>query len=258
MAWMLLAARMTLAFGCLRESTVCANIRHRTHACTARGPPVDPCVCAEGFAALGIYYQEDGGGQLSGHFHYCCQKNISVPPSAFCVPPEAHQNFFDTTHAAAIPIFILGLLGTGLFTFLIHMRRRPIPLKEEDEEFVSPKTRGDGKDLHSKIAPHSWCVTLSDLQQLRRLVMHAVSAGLILPTELDGFEVGDLLVGPSVYTVTEQFLKPRTAEAGKMSWALLKHPDGLACDVFVTHAWAEGIYEFIARVEHSWPKGRVP
>lgn len=31
--------------------------------------------------------------------------------------------------------------------------------------------------------------------------------------------------------------------------------DGLPCDLFVTHAWAEGIYELIARVEHSWPRG---
>ncbi|CAJ1375368.1 unnamed protein product [Effrenium voratum] len=40
-----------------------------------------------------------------------------------------------------------------------------------------------------------------------------------------------------------------------MSWALLKHPDGVSCNIFVTHCWAEGIYEFLDRVEGSWPGG---
>ena len=65
----------------------------------------------------------------------------------------------------------------------------------------------------------------------------------------------DTSCGPSMYTVTEQFIKPVTAAAGNVSWALLKHPEGLLCDVFLTHGWAEGIYEFIDKVENSWPRG---
>eukprot|EP00929_Paragymnodinium_shiwhaense_P026559 TRINITY_DN15785_c0_g2_i1.p1 TRINITY_DN15785_c0_g2~~TRINITY_DN15785_c0_g2_i1.p1 ORF type:complete len:494 (-),score=79.44 TRINITY_DN15785_c0_g2_i1:162-1643(-) len=39
-----------------------------------------------------------------------------------------------------------------------------------------------------------------------------------------------------------------------MSWALMKHPEGRRrCDVFVTHAWAEGIFEFIDKVLASMP-----
>ena len=95
---------------------------------------------------------------------------------------------------------------------------------------------------------------LEDLKQFRRLVMHAVSQGSLQPTERDRFDPSDLTVGPSVYSVTDQLIKPSTAQAGNMSWALLKHPHGLQCDVFVTHAWAEGIYEFLDRVEHTWPQ----
>ena len=43
--------------------------------------------------------------------------------------------------------------------------------------------------------------------------------------------------------------------AGNVSWALMKHPEGLPCDLFITHTWAEGIYEFVDKVEHSWPPG---
>jgi hypothetical protein len=34
--------------------------------------------------------------------------------------------------------------------------------------------------------------------------------------------------------------KPVTLKAGGMSYALMKHPEGLPCDVFISHAWAEG------------------
>lgn len=51
-----------------------------------------------------------------------------------------------------------------------------------------------------------------------------------------------------MYTVTEQYIKPVTAAAGDVSWALMKHPQGLPCDVFITHAWSEGIFEFVDKV----------
>ena len=35
----------------------------------------------------------------------------------------------------------------------------------------------------------------------------------------------------------------------------MKNPDGLPCDVFITHAWAEGIYEFVDKVVETWPPG---
>jgi len=40
-----------------------------------------------------------------------------------------------------------------------------------------------------------------------------------------------------------------------MSWALLRHPEGLPCDVFITHSWSEGLYEFIDKLLDSWPMG---
>lgn len=39
-----------------------------------------------------------------------------------------------------------------------------------------------------------------------------------------------------------------------MSWALMLHPDGLKCDVFITHAWMEGLYEFVDKVLYSFPR----
>ena len=53
--------------------------------------------------------------------------------------------------------------------------------------------------------------------------------------------------------VNEHYIKPVTAAAGKMSWALMMHPDGLDSDLFITHAWQEGIFEFTEKVLASWP-----
>eukprot|EP00438_Fugacium_kawagutii_P003975 Skav228317 [mRNA] locus=scaffold3455:892:1440:+ [translate_table: standard] len=61
--------------------------------------------------------------------------------------------------------------------------------------------------------------------------------------------------GPSIYIVNDQYIKPVTRDAGMMSWALMRHPEGLDCDLFISHAWQEGIFEFLTKVKHSWPQG---
>jgi len=40
-----------------------------------------------------------------------------------------------------------------------------------------------------------------------------------------------------------------------VSWALMRNPKGLKCDLFVTHAWSEGAFEFTSKLLSSWPDG---
>eukprot|EP00929_Paragymnodinium_shiwhaense_P026563 TRINITY_DN15785_c0_g3_i1.p1 TRINITY_DN15785_c0_g3~~TRINITY_DN15785_c0_g3_i1.p1 ORF type:complete len:572 (-),score=59.85 TRINITY_DN15785_c0_g3_i1:392-2107(-) len=108
-------------------------------------------------------------------------------------------------------------------------------------------------NLHNSIAADRWCVTRGDLKELRALVAVAIHDGTIVPTLQDPFDPNDEHLGPSIYTVVQQFIVPVTADAGGMSWALMKHPQGRRCDVFVTHAWTEGIFEFIDKVLASMP-----
>merc|ERR1712048_794396 len=70
--------------------------------------------------------------------------------------------------------------------------------------------------------------TRKDLRYLRKVVQDRVSMGLI---------------------------KPVTLQAGSTSWALMCNKEGLKCDLFVTHGWQEGVYEFIDKVLNSWPSG---
>ena len=86
---------------------------------------------------------------------------------------------------------------------------------------------------------------------LRQEVCSALRCGQIQPgPEDDASET----YGPSIYTVNEQYIKPVTQQAGKMNWALMRHPDGLECELFISHAWQEGVFEFLAKVRHSWPR----
>lgn len=37
--------------------------------------------------------------------------------------------------------------------------------------------------------------------------------------------------GPSIYTVNEQYIEPITEKAGKMSWALMRNPEGVSAQL---------------------------
>ena len=100
-----------------------------------------------------------------------------------------------------------------------------------------------------------WCVTRNDLQTFREEVVIALENGTIIPTGRDNFDPADRVIGPNMHTVNEQFIKPKTNLAGKMSWALMRNHDGLVCDVFISHAWIEGVFEFVDKVLYSWPYG---
>eukprot|EP00443_Scrippsiella_acuminata_P130738 CAMPEP_0115603064 /NCGR_PEP_ID=MMETSP0272-20121206/16230_1 /TAXON_ID=71861 /ORGANISM="Scrippsiella trochoidea, Strain CCMP3099" /LENGTH=570 /DNA_ID=CAMNT_0003038565 /DNA_START=48 /DNA_END=1760 /DNA_ORIENTATION=- len=113
----------------------------------------------------------------------------------------------------------------------------------------------DGAEMHRTIGAELWCVTKLDLIRLRLEVRQALQEGLILPTDRDTFDPADFTHGPTLYTVNEQFIKPTTASAGNMSWALMRNPKGLKCDLFITHAWQEGIFELLDKIISSWPAG---
>ncbi|CAE7449309.1 unnamed protein product, partial [Symbiodinium necroappetens] len=109
--------------------------------------------------------------------------------------------------------------------------------------------------LHESVPADRWCVTRSDLKYLRHEVRKAIQTGEIRPPDdgSDAFHVSDNEYGPSIYTVNMQHIMPVTEKAGKVSWALMRHPDGLECDLFISHAWQEGVFEFLSKVLHSWP-----
>eukprot|EP00928_Gymnodinium_smaydae_P066030 TRINITY_DN4908_c0_g2_i4.p1 TRINITY_DN4908_c0_g2~~TRINITY_DN4908_c0_g2_i4.p1 ORF type:complete len:561 (-),score=84.72 TRINITY_DN4908_c0_g2_i4:226-1908(-) len=110
-----------------------------------------------------------------------------------------------------------------------------------------------GRTLHGLIGAEKWGVTKHDLLELRAQVKAAIANKQIVPSDIDNFDPHDDAIGPTMYTVVAQFIKPVTANAGGMSWALMRNPTGIKCDIFITHAWREGIFEFIDKALVSWP-----
>jgi len=116
-----------------------------------------------------------------------------------------------------------------------------------------------GEKLHRPeaeggIPANKWCVTKEDLCDFKRIIADAIKLDLLRPTERNQFDVADFRIGPNMHTVNAQVIKPVTRRAGGMSWALWLHEAGLLCDLFITHGWAEGAYEFLTKVLHSWPR----
>jgi hypothetical protein len=106
-----------------------------------------------------------------------------------------------------------------------------------------------------------WCVSEQELDNFVFQVSELHRAGLIPndinpATGLTNPYHDNLEYGPNMYAVTKYVIQPLTLQAGGMSWALMQHPQGLQIDFFVTHGWAEGIYEFYAKAKRCWQTGK--
>ncbi|CAJ1416187.1 unnamed protein product, partial [Effrenium voratum] len=64
-------------------------------------------------------------------------------------------------------------------------------------------------------------------------------------------------IGPNMYQVNEGFIRPFTRAPSDgipfLSYALHCNPRGLLCDLFISHAWAEGVFELTGTVVRAWP-----
>ena len=121
---------------------------------------------------------------------------------------------------------------------------------------MTERAAGSRMDVHLKVPPEKWCITkkefldfVSDVRKCWR------SGGIPDSEEWPNKSHNCRKHGPNLYQVNLHYLKPLTLAAGGMSYALMKHPDGLACEVFVSHAWAEGVFELGSHVKRAWPKG---
>ena len=117
-------------------------------------------------------------------------------------------------------------------------------------------------EFHLRVPPEKWCVTKAEFFDFVEEVRDRWAEGRSnarrstanLPCPCDCGLLEDEGVGPNLYEVNDNFVKPLTQEAGGMSYALMKHPNGLLCQVFVSHAWAEGVFELADHVRRAWPR----
>lgn len=122
------------------------------------------------------------------------------------------------------------------------------------QEMAAHVLAGGVHPLHEQVDASRWCITKTDLDFFQAEVMREWKAGRI-PDDPDypNPTHDDDNYGPSVHQVNKHYIKPTTLAAGGMSWALMRNREGHECDVFATHCWSEGIFEFIERVRSAWP-----
>jgi len=152
-----------------------------------------------------------------------------------------------------------------------------------------PRRRSSIKDVAEErvdgIPASRWGVTKAQFEEFVEVVRVYQAKGLLHNSAPSGNglkysqkKFDDWDIGPNIYQVNEQIIKPLTrggmlesisikrifsgyhygnlATPGAvplLSWSLMKNPSGINVDLFVSHAWMEGIYEFADHLLEVWP-----
>eukprot|EP00931_Biecheleriopsis_adriatica_P110231 TRINITY_DN8448_c1_g1_i1.p1 TRINITY_DN8448_c1_g1~~TRINITY_DN8448_c1_g1_i1.p1 ORF type:complete len:694 (+),score=105.37 TRINITY_DN8448_c1_g1_i1:16-2097(+) len=111
--------------------------------------------------------------------------------------------------------------------------------------------------LETYVDPSKWGITKRDLSFFEQEVRRFWAAGMILDAqepENANPHHDDPCLGPTIHQVNEHYIKPVTKDAGGMSWALMRNPQGVMCDVFASHCWRECVIEFVSKATKVWPQ----
>ena len=114
--------------------------------------------------------------------------------------------------------------------------------------------------LHQKVTADHWGVTLANLEDFFATVEEKLRSGTLqnVGRPYDESKFRSSSVGPNMYQVNEQVIMPVTADPSLpfpgVSWALRSSPAGTPVTHFVTHAWAEGVFEFRHLLMQAWPR----
>jgi hypothetical protein len=116
--------------------------------------------------------------------------------------------------------------------------------------------------LHTMLHPYYWGISQAQFRDFMRLVEEGVARGSIVNftvAHLPQYSVERFQsVGPNAYQVCDQLIKPVSGrDAVRLpfaSYALQQnHEMGLACSLFISHAWAEGLFELSDTLGDAWP-----
>ena len=111
------------------------------------------------------------------------------------------------------------------------------------------------------LSPSFWGVSKEQLREFRRRVTTAMADGTLTRPHTDDpshQHFDDPTIGPKMYQVTDQLLKKLTAKHDVMPGASYGvqcnlETGGLRCELFISHVWSEGVYEFIDHALAAWP-----
>jgi hypothetical protein len=139
-----------------------------------------------------------------------------------------------------------------------------LTLLERQAIMIEVARRG-GEDgalyAHSTLSPFYWGISRSQFFDFVALVRSSVQNGSIvnLTPENAPFYSAEKFetVGPNAYQVCNQRIKPLTDASAMVlplcSYALQQNPAaGQECNLFLSHAWSEGVFELAHTLETAW------
>eukprot|EP00438_Fugacium_kawagutii_P002797 Skav225641 [mRNA] locus=scaffold1716:275274:276818:+ [translate_table: standard] len=117
--------------------------------------------------------------------------------------------------------------------------------------------------LHEQISASRWGITMTGVDDFMEKVTGAWLRGELSNTgSYSRSKFDDALMGPNIYQVCEQVIKPMTADLSLMmpgvSWALKQSLTGAEVLHFISHAWAEGVFEFHRLLKLAWTNWGIP
>eukprot|EP00928_Gymnodinium_smaydae_P036055 TRINITY_DN25256_c0_g1_i1.p1 TRINITY_DN25256_c0_g1~~TRINITY_DN25256_c0_g1_i1.p1 ORF type:complete len:588 (+),score=53.61 TRINITY_DN25256_c0_g1_i1:82-1845(+) len=152
--------------------------------------------------------------------------------------------FFDPSGLLFRIIVVVACILIAVAICLVLVRNRSRSHEYECDQTDSELSASDSGEsgpfaseldlnLHYVVSPEKWCVDAAQLYDFGQAVEE------LFP----GFD-------PDGYQVVEDFIKPHTA-ACRTSYALKLNAFGKQVTHFVTHAWAEGVKEFVQSVKST-------
>jgi len=138
---------------------------------------------------------------------------------------------------------------------------------------AEPSSQKAAEHVHTNLPPQFWGIGKSQLDEFVKQVRNAIQKGeLSNPSKQDCLDMGhperyydqkkfdSPSIGPNMHQVNAQFIVPRTKEGDaihnicKLSYGcMVNSKNGLLCDLFISHAWDEGLFEFAKPVLSAWP-----
>eukprot|EP00931_Biecheleriopsis_adriatica_P086378 TRINITY_DN61061_c0_g1_i1.p1 TRINITY_DN61061_c0_g1~~TRINITY_DN61061_c0_g1_i1.p1 ORF type:complete len:436 (+),score=46.59 TRINITY_DN61061_c0_g1_i1:13-1320(+) len=149
----------------------------------------------------------------------------------------------------------------------------------EAAQLEDADNRGRGKatakaeEVHRRLPPSFWGISKNQLKEFIASVSSAIKdSTLVNPSRdelnaaghperyYDDAKFRSCEIGPNMHQVNAQFILPETEKPDPLrnipylSYSVGKNSQaGLQCDLFYSHAWNEGVFEFWKHALSSWP-----
>jgi hypothetical protein len=147
---------------------------------------------------------------------------------------------------------------------------------EDADHRGTGKATAKAEEVHRRLPPSFWGISKNQLKEFIASVSSAIKDNMLTNPTMDELyrvhghsnfyydeaKFRSHKVGPNMHLVNAKFILPVTEKPDPirgipyLSYSVGKNSQaGLQCDLFFSHAWDEGVFEFGKSALSAWPKG---